>query len=186
VQLQITITDTGIGLSQEQIAIYLPLFIKQMLLTTRKYGGTGLGLAISKQLIELMGGSLHVSSQIGQGSSFVFYYLLLLTEELITITNPIMPAMPWADGSLSIITHLLTEDNAVNQLIISSLIKQLGIDVQLAKNGEEAFGIISQQHDDFDVILMDCEMPILDGLTSHTKSVTWEKNIKNSNYYYCT
>ena len=121
-----------------------------------------------------MGGSLHVSSKLGQGSSFVILLPLLLTDELITITNPIMPAMPWADGQLSKLRILLTEDNAVNQLIITSLIKQLGIDVKLAKNGEEAFGIITTQHDDFDIVLMDCEMPILDGLQATRKIRHWE------------
>ncbi len=174
VQIQITISDTGIGLSQEQIAHLFTAFHQADASITRKYGGTGLGLAISKQLIELMGGSLHVSSKLGQGSSFVILLPLLLTDELITITNPIMPAMPWADGQLSKLRILLTEDNAVNQLIITSLIKQLGIDVKLAKNGEEAFGIITTQHDDFDIVLMDCEMPILDGLQATRKIRHWE------------
>ena len=121
-----------------------------------------------------MGGSLHVSSKLGHGSSFVILLPLVLTEELITITNPNMQAIPWADGCLSTLRILLTEDNAVNQLIISSLVRQLGIEVQLAKNGEEAFAIISKQHDDFDVILMDCEMPILDGLQATRKIRHWE------------
>ena len=174
VQIQLTITDTGIGLSHEQIAHLFTAFHQADASITRKYGGTGLGLAISKQLIELMGGSLHVSSKLGHGSSFVILLPLVLTEELITITNPNMQAIPWADGCLSTLRILLTEDNAVNQLIISSLIRQLGIEVQLAKNGEEAFAIISKQHDDFDVILMDCEMPILDGLQATRKIRHWE------------
>ena len=102
VQIQITISDTGIGLSQEQIAHLFTAFHQADASITRKYGGTGLGLAISKQLIELMGGSLHVSSKLGQGSSFVILLPLLLTDELITITNPIMPAMPWADGQIKL------------------------------------------------------------------------------------
>lgn len=174
VQIQITITDTGIGLSQEQIAHLFTAFHQADASITRKYGGTGLGLAISKQLIELMGGSMHVSSKLGQGSSFVILLPLVITEELITITSTIMPAVPWADGGLSKLRILLTEDNAVNQLIITSLIKQLGIDVKLAKNGEEAFGIITTQHDDFDIVLMDCEMPILDGLQATRKIRHWE------------
>ncbi|TQC97831.1 response regulator [Moraxellaceae bacterium AER2_44_116] len=180
VQVQLTIIDTGIGLSQEQIAHLFTAFHQADASITRKYGGTGLGLAISKQLIELMGGSLHVSSKLGHGSSFVILLPLILTEELITITNPKMHAMPWADGGLSKLRILLTEDNAVNQLIISSLIRQLGIEVQLAKNGEEAFGIISKHHDDFDVILMDCEMPILDGLQATRKIRHWESEQQKS------
>jgi hypothetical protein len=180
VQIQLTITDTGIGLSQEQIAHLFTAFHQADASITRKYGGTGLGLAISKQLIELMGGSLHVSSKLGHGSSFVILLPLVLTDELITITNPKMHAIPWANGSLSTLRILLTEDNAVNQLIISSLIRQLGIEVQLAKNGEEAFGIISKHHDDFDVILMDCEMPILDGLQATRKIRHWESEQQKS------
>ncbi len=90
-QVQITITDTGIGLSQEQIAHLFTAFHQADASITRKYGGTGLGLAISKQLIELMGGSLHVSSV--NGSSSGFYYVITLTDETTIITNRIMPVV---------------------------------------------------------------------------------------------
>ncbi len=174
IQVQITISDTGIGLTSEQMDSLFSAFHQADASITRKYGGTGLGLAISKQIIELMGGSIHVSSKIGQGTSFVILLPLRITQELVTISDPVSAPMAWA-ADLSKLNVLLTEDNAVNQLIIISLIKQLGIEAKLAKNGEEAFTMISQNHNDFDVILMDCEMPILDGLQATRKIRQWEQ-----------
>ncbi|PTQ87987.1 hybrid sensor histidine kinase/response regulator [Agitococcus lubricus] len=172
VQVQIIISDTGIGLTKHQIEHLFSAFHQADPSITRKYGGTGLGLAISKQLIELMGGSIHVQSKIGEGTSFILLLPCKLSTEILTMTNPILPALPWLElGKLRV---LLTEDNAVNQLVLSSLIKQLGIDPILAHNGEEAFALISKQHDAFDVILMDCEMPILDGIAATRKIRAWE------------
>jgi signal transduction histidine kinase/ActR/RegA family two-component response regulator len=176
VQLQITIKDTGIGLNKNQISHLFSAFHQADASTTRKYGGTGLGLAISKQLIELMQGSITVSSQMGKGSTFTILLPVKLGKEKPNVTSPLLPIIPQMDFSK--LRILLTEDNAVNQLIISALIKQLGIDIQIAHNGEEAFTIISQQHAQFDVILMNCEMPILDGLTATKRIRTWEKSLK--------
>lgn len=176
VKLQIIISDTGIGLNKEQIKDLFSAFHQADASTTRKYGGTGLGLAISKQLIELMNGSISVNSQLGKGTQFTILLPVNLTQELPTITNPIQPALPW--GDFNKLRVLLTEDNKVNQLILSSLIKQIGIEVQIANNGEEAFNLISHASPPFDVILMDCEMPILNGLEATKQIRTWEKHLQ--------
>lgn len=175
-QLQITIKDTGIGLSKTQISHLFSAFHQADASTTRKYGGTGLGLAISKQLIDLMKGSITVSSQIHQGSTFTILLPVKIAPEKTTVTSPLLPILP--QGDFSKLRILLSEDNAVNQLIISALIKQLGIEPTIAHNGEETFKIITEQHQNFDLILMDCEMPILDGLTATKRIRAWEKNLK--------
>jgi len=181
VKLQIMISDTGIGLNKEQIKYVFSAFHQADASTTRKYGGTGLGLAISKQLIEIMNGSINVNSQLGKGTQFTILLPVTLTQELPTVTNPIQPILPW--GDFSKLKVLLTEDNSVNQLIISSLLKQIGIDVEIAHNGEEAFSLVSKQTVPFDLILMDCEMPILDGLEATRHIRIWEQGLQRKPVY---
>ena len=181
VQLQIIISDTGIGLNKEQIKYLFAAFHQADASTTRKYGGTGLGLAISKQLIDVMHGSITVTSQLGKGSQFTLLLPVTLTQELPTVTNPIQPILPW--GNFSKLKVLLTEDNSVNQLIISALLKQIGIDVEIANNGEEAFSLVSKQTIPFDLVLMDCEMPILDGLEATRHIRAWEQTLQRKPVY---
>jgi hypothetical protein len=181
VKLQIIISDTGIGLNKEKIKYVFSAFHQADASTTRKYGGTGLGLAISKQLIEIMNGSINVNSQLGKGTQFTILLPVTLTQELPTVTNPIQPILPW--GDFSKLKVLLTEDNSVNQLIISSLLKQIGIDVEIAHNGEEAFSLVSKQTVPFDLILMDCEMPILDGLEATRHIRIWEQGLQRKPVY---
>lgn len=174
VKLQIIISDTGIGLNKEQIKYIFSAFHQADASTTRKYGGTGLGLAISKQLIELMGGTISVNSQLGKGTQFSILLPVLLTQEIPTITNPLQPILPW--GDFYQLKVLLTEDNTVNQLIISSLLKQIGIEADIASNGEEAFSLVSKASPAYDLVLMDCEMPILNGLEATKQIRAWEKH----------
>lgn len=181
VKLQIIISDTGIGLNKAQIKDVFSAFHQADASTTRKYGGTGLGLAISKQLIEVMKGSITVTSQLGKGTQFTLLLPVTLTQELPTITNPIQPILPW--GDFSKLKVLLTEDNSVNQLIISALLKQIGIDAEIAPNGEEAFSLVSKQTTPFDLILMDCEMPILDGLEATRHIRAWEQSLQRKPIY---
>ena len=95
-----------------------------------------------------------------------------------------LPALAW--GDFSQLRVLLVEDNSINQLIISSLLNQLRIEPQLANNGEEAIDFIQQHHGQLDVVLMDCEMPILDGLEATRKIRDWEKKSSTStNTHYC-
>ena len=172
-QLQITITDTGIGLSHEQLKNLFSAFHQADPSITRKYGGTGLGLAISKQLLDLMRGSIKVQSEINKGTSFIILLPVKLAKAVSNPTHPILPALSW--GDFSQLRVLLVEDNSINQLIISSLLNQINIEPHLANNGDEAIEFIRQHHDQLDVVLMDCEMPILDGLEATRKIREWEK-----------
>ena len=167
--LQFSISDTGIGISEENIGKIFESFSQASSDTTRKFGGTGLGLTISKQLVELQGGNIHVKSEIGKGTSFIF-----------KIPYPVSDEKQINDGKKKIddidpelltgIKILLAEDNPFNQMVaidtLGDVIKNLMIEI--AGNGREAVEKVKEG--DFDVVLMDIQMPEMDGFEA-TKSI---------------
>jgi two-component system sensor histidine kinase/response regulator len=158
VLLRFSVTDTGIGMSQEQQKKLFQLFSQADSSISRKYGGTGLGLAISKQLAGLMGGSIKVESAPDQGS--VFSFILPLTVSKFAA----MPSEPPSACDFSKLRGrkiLLAEDNEINQEITASLLRRRGAKVHLAANGLEALEILKQES--FDAVLMDIQMPVMDG-----------------------
>ena len=163
VRLRFSITDTGIGLTEDQRKKLFSAFAQADASTTRKYGGTGLGLTISKSLVELMDGSIGVESQVGVGSTFFFTGKFGMQMEQpnlfedIKITPPPSSAPDVLKG-----THLLlVEDNPVNQEVALEILQNAGITVDLANSGAEALERL--QHTRYDGILMDCQMPVMDG-----------------------
>jgi signal transduction histidine kinase/ActR/RegA family two-component response regulator len=154
--LSLTVSDTGPGISEEvQQRLFQP-FQQADASTTRRHGGTGLGLVISRQLAELMGGTLTLTSRVGQGSSFT---LVLSLDEVVAAAPPPAVAAPEHVPPLPS-RVLLVEDNAVNQLVARRLLANLGVDVTVAANGLEALERIRG----VDLVLMDCQMPVMDGL----------------------
>lgn len=160
VEVRFRIRDTGIGISPRDRVKLFERFSQADSSTTRKFGGTGLGLAISKQLAELMGGDIGVSSEVGVGSTFWF-----------TVRCPLgsPPAEPAArsegertDGRK--LRVLVAEDNVVNQMVIEAILRRQGHDVALVNNGFEALGALRAQP--YDVLLMDVQMPEMDGVTA--------------------
>jgi PAS domain S-box-containing protein len=163
VTLRCIVTDTGIGIPQDkQFAIFEP-FTQADGSMTRKYGGTGLGLTISDKLVRLMGGALHVDSAPGVGSSFHFTATLwLATNQSGQPASPAAPPLPTRAAPLRPLHVLLVEDNSVNQKVAACLLQKQGHTFALAQNGAEAVEAVSRQS--FDAVLMDVQMPGMDGL----------------------
>jgi signal transduction histidine kinase/CheY-like chemotaxis protein len=164
--LLFTVQDTGIGVSPERVDYIFEPFTQIDGSYSRKYGGLGLGLGIVKRLVSLMGGSLTVESEEGAGASLYCSLRARLPEnlgleELYASDSPLKAAPTDANarGSLRI---LLAEDEQVNQLVLSRLLEKLGHTTRLASNGREALQTLSQES--FDLIIMDIQMPELDGV----------------------
>ena len=162
IDLEITVHDTGIGMTEEELSRLFKSFSQADSSTSRKYGGSGLGLIISRQLIELMGGTLQGESVPNQGSVFT-----------INLTLPLAPVTGQADRRRNPrktrerytgVRALVVEDHAINQEIITDLLRHVGIEPDLAGNGREAVALVSSQ--DYDIVFMDIQMPEMDGLTA--------------------
>jgi PAS domain S-box-containing protein len=164
--LRIAVRDSGIGMTPEQQANLFQAFTQADRSTTRRFGGTGLGLVISKRLVELMGGTMGVSSQLGEGSTFWFNICLSLTASRPETRakgagHPVQLPVRTAAFDVAGARVLLVEDNLVNQKVASLLLTKLGCRVTIANSGVEACSAL--ENASFDVVLMDCQMPDMDG-----------------------
>ncbi|MCK6695155.1 MAG: ATP-binding protein [Thermoanaerobaculia bacterium] len=159
-RLRFEVTDTGIGMTPDQLAIVFESFRQASSDTTRKYGGTGLGLSISKQLVELFGGRIDVESTPGEGSTFSFEL------ELAVSTEQRKPETSVAEAAVALrgMRILLAEDNYFNQLVAIETLEMLIPDVVVhaVENGQEALERVSSEP--YDAVLMDVTMPVMDGL----------------------
>ncbi len=176
--LRITVADTGIGIPPEKIGMLFEKFTQADTSTTRRYGGTGLGLSISKQLVELMGGSIHVESRVGQGSQFICRLPLgayvapapppapaenrgvAATQTVLALKPAGKPAYfdQFKGNHLRV---LVAEDNVVNQKVALRALERMSIQADVATNGREAVELTRTTH--YDLILMDCQMPEMNG-----------------------
>lgn len=160
IKLKFRIKDTGIGISEEAQSRLFYSFEQADVSTSRKYGGTGLGLTISKNLIEAMGGEIEVLSTEGEGAEFIFS---------ITAFNPIdigevstVQKISITERSSESFKILVAEDNKVNQLLVKKLLQKLGYtNFKIVDNGKLAIEALNEE--DFDLILMDIQMPVMDG-----------------------
>lgn len=163
ITLQFALSDTGIGMTSEQCGRMFQSFSQADASTTRKYGGTGLGLAISKNLVELMQGKIWVESEVDVGSVFIFHANFgLPSVEAQRAFEQTQSAIVNICHDLNGVRVLLVEDNVMNQELATELLSQAGIQVVIANHGQEALDILSKDNA-FHVILMDCQMPIMDG-----------------------
>ncbi|MCB1140633.1 MAG: AAA family ATPase [Leptospiraceae bacterium] len=174
IQLIFSVKDTGIGITESQLAKIFNPFTQADTSITRKYGGTGLGLTISKKLAELMGGDLTVQSKVGQGSVFTF-----TTNVSTCVSDDLMEEIPpeslirTKESQKREIQILLVEDNLINQKVASKLLFKMGYPVRdIANNGIEA--VTMTRKTDYDLIFMDIQMPELDGIEA-TKIIRREK-----------
>ncbi|MEP0712511.1 MAG: ATP-binding protein, partial [Algoriphagus sp.] len=163
--LRCTIRDSGIGIPAEEIPRLTDPFYQVESSSSRSYQGSGLGLAIAKKVVELMGGELTISSELGKGSVFKFSVILKKATE----KDPILPSSEkhirtsWNGMSTEFPARiLLAEDNDLNLQLMTLMLGQLGYEFELARNGQEAVEHVRRQ--EFDIILMDVQMPVLNGL----------------------
>ena len=163
-RLLFTISDTGIGMSEEQQALLFESFSQGDSSITRNYGGTGLGLVISKQLIEQMHGDISVSSRENAGSTFVFTVALGVSDLASIFYAEQKQPRRLENGSLAVLRGariLLVEDNEVNRLVAMELLEQAHLQVDIAENGAVALAKLETQT--YACVLMDVQMPVMDG-----------------------
>ena len=173
-KMQFDVTDTGIGIPADQMAALFQPFAQGDVSTSRRFGGTGLGLAISKRLAEILGGDITVRSTAGEGSTFSLTVAAGPLQEVPMISdaaeaaNHTKPASPPADHAPVRLAGrlLLAEDGPDNRRLISLLLRNAGADVELTENGRIALDLFlaaKREGREFDLILMDMQMPVMDG-----------------------
>lgn len=154
--IRFSVKDSGIGVSYDKQKDIFKSFVQASNNTSTIYGGTGLGLHISKELLNIQNSNLHLESNIGKGSTFWFDITFKTSKKVLTDEHNISSQREQIDLKV-----LIAEDNKFNALILGKLLKNWNVDFVLAKNGQQALDIYSSRN--FDVILMDLQMPILDG-----------------------
>ncbi len=165
VMLRATVTDTGIGIAPDRLARVFDEFTQAESDHTRRFGGTGLGLTICKRLVEMQGGTINVTSEVGKGSSFTFTIPYALTSA--TREEPSKhgetPAQGRSDVALHDLRILLAEDNKLNVMVARVELENIipGLQLDVAANGQVALEML--QTNDYDLILMDVQMPVMDG-----------------------
>jgi PAS domain S-box-containing protein len=159
-RLRVEVQDSGIGMSPEQMATIFDRFTQADASTSRQYGGTGLGLAISKRIIEVLGGAVGVTSRVGEGSTFWF-------EITLQVAAASRGEQDHSAGPIAIdptLRLLVVDDNAINRELICTLLAPFGVEIETAQDGVEA--VEAALRSPFDLILMDVQMPNMDGLAA--------------------
>lgn len=166
-QLLVDVVDTGIGMNEDQLANIFKPFRQADNSITRRYGGTGLGLVLCKRLAELLGGSIQVASQMGQGSTFTISVPVgplanIKWLETMPEIKAVVESLNQTDAPKLTGRILLAEDNAINQQLIKGMLEKIGAQVDVADNGQIA--VEKAQHYPYDLIYMDMQMPVLSGV----------------------
>ena len=168
-RVKLIVTDSGIGISEQQQKLIFSPFVQAENSTQRRYGGTGLGLSIVSQIVKHYGGKIEVCSDLGVGARFIVTLMLddanagTVAEKACGHNAVYIPSKQ----ELSAFKALIVEDNEINQLVIKEQLKEIGITADLAENGEEAVEKVKDAlkgKSPYTIILMDCHMPVMDGL----------------------
>jgi CheY-like chemotaxis protein len=169
ITIEIQVRDTGIGMSSEVLSKLFQAFTQADTSTTRRYGGTGLGLTIARRLVEAMGGALEVESVAGKGSTFTARLPFVPVRAAQRAPKRAGPTQYEFRGA----RVLLVEDNEVNQQVAQRVLNMFGIRPELVSNGQDAITAVCAAH--FDLVLMDCQMPVMDGYVATEAIRAWEK-----------
>ncbi len=167
--LNVFVKDEGIGIDKKNQGKIFDSFSQEDSSTTRKYGGTGLGLSISAQLVKLLGGELKLKSEIGVGSKFYFSIPLEITDEI--KEQKTQQNIGKLEGHV-----LIVEDNKVNQLFLEVILDKIGLTIDIANDGKEAVELFKTTK--YDLVLMDENMPIMNGIEATKKIIEIEKQNK--------
>lgn len=164
-RIQFVIEDTGIGIDPDRQERIFDRFVQAAESTTSRFGGTGLGLSISRALVKLLGGTLGLKSTPGQGSSFTLEFDFTVQENTVILETPeLKGSTPEYLATLSI---LAAEDNLLNQKLLQAIFGRVGARLTLVGNGQEALDALERET--FDLIIMDVQMPVMDGYTAIRK-----------------
>ncbi|WP_374030887.1 ATP-binding protein [Bdellovibrio bacteriovorus] len=173
------VSDTGIGIPREKIPQLFQPFTQADSTITRKFGGTGLGLSISKRLVKMMNGDITIESELHRGSRFSFSldlpWLRDVQEELLAQVTATVPASS-SQTPQEPLSILIVDDTDDNRLLIKAYLKNTPHQITEAANGQQALDLVQKQR--FDLILMDMQMPVMDGFTATQKIRKWEKDHK--------
>jgi CheY-like chemotaxis protein len=176
--LEFAICDTGVGIAPDKLPLLFQSFSQADTSTTRQYGGSGLGLSIVRNLAELMGGGVGVHSEPGQGSRFWFHVRLGHAPRSATaLVAAVTPAPDAARRPTQFGGHVLVaEDNDINQTVIQTLLAKHGVQMTLVGDGQQALDALAARQPDtpFDLVLMDLQMPVLDGYSATRQLRAWE------------
>ncbi len=170
--IRFSVKDTGIGISQQNITNIFDSFTQEKTDTTRKYGGTGLGLSIVKKLLELMNGRIFVESKVGEGSKFYFEIELENSDKKF---EQVIKEPESAPTKVNLSRILIVEDNTVNQLVMKKMLKNTGIEIDIADNGKIGFEKVLQNK--YDLVFMDLLMPEMDGYEATREIRNFNKDI---------
>ncbi|WP_229257970.1 PAS domain-containing hybrid sensor histidine kinase/response regulator [Duganella margarita] len=193
-QLRFAVRDSGIGMDLEQQSRLFSAFNQADASTTRRFGGTGLGLAICRRLTELMGGAISVRSTPGAGSEFVVTLPFGVADDDVAVEHPALQtaaAQAWMVPEAPALQHappepepapalrlqglrlLLVEDHPLNQLVARGMLEHVGASVEVAENGQLAVDRLRERAADYDIVLMDVQMPVMDGFaaTRHIRAL---------------
>ena len=168
--IRFEVSDTGIGISEDQQSRLFSAFSQADTSITRQFGGTGLGLSISQRLVELLGGKIGVNSVAGEGSTF--WFTICCEDASGSVAHPSVTGLHEQEepsgkvGNWGAHKILIVEDNAVNQMVVEGLLKRLGLQYAVAVDGEEAVALYKHKYDEYSLIFMDCEMPNMDGYSA--------------------
>jgi len=175
VEANIEVTDTGAGIPKEKLAQIFEKFTQADSSITRKYGGTGLGLAITRRLVEIHGGRIRVESELGKGSTF--FVTVRFEPAPVSESAPRVEKRAETQASNGV-RLLLVEDNLVNQKVVLAMLRKRGYQIEIANDGREALEKLENASRPYDLVLMDVQMPVLDGLETTRvirRDPRWEK-----------